>query len=235
MRDGLFSCLGCCSNLCLFTVFLNSGAEEKGKTKKAINQDTFWWVLLYFLLWAHSCQAEIDNPLSKHVLFVKRCRDFWYILLPSLESLDLFTSVDMKLNCKINFSASVRILALFGSFIFYPLHQSVHYSVILILSHAVLHEVHVDMIFQACLLCLMTVEWNTELCLFQLNVVCFSDPNGGPNGHIQGSFLCHLPTPIEISESPETSPSGSISSPPRPNSSYYKPPPPMYPYKSHAR
>ncbi|XP_024389748.1 uncharacterized protein [Physcomitrium patens] len=61
------------------------------------------------------------------------------------------------------------------------------------------------------------------------------DPNGGPNGHIQGSFLCHLPTPIEISESPETSPSGSISSPAHPNSSYYKPPPPLYPYQSHAR
>uniref|UniRef100_A0A7I4D1Q3 Protein kinase domain-containing protein n=1 Tax=Physcomitrium patens TaxID=3218 RepID=A0A7I4D1Q3_PHYPA len=61
------------------------------------------------------------------------------------------------------------------------------------------------------------------------------DSNGGPNGHIQGSFLCHLPTPIEISESPETSPSGSISSPLHPNSTYYKPPPPMYPYQSHAR
>ena len=60
-----------------------------------------------------------------------------------------------------------------------------------------------------------------------------ADPNGGPNGHIQGSFLCHLPTPIEVSESPETSPPGSISSPP--HLSFYKPPPPMYPYQSHAR
>jgi hypothetical protein len=53
-----------------------------------------------------------------------------------------------------------------------------------------------------------------------------------PNGHMQGSFLCHLPTPMEVSESPESSPPGSISSPPQ--MTYYQEQA-AYPYKSHVR
>ncbi|KAH8958653.1 hypothetical protein BDL97_06G036600 [Sphagnum fallax] len=52
------------------------------------------------------------------------------------------------------------------------------------------------------------------------------DPSAGGNGHLQGSFLCHLSSPIELLESPESSPPGSISSPPHLN---------LYPTKAHAR
>jgi serine/threonine kinase 38 len=58
------------------------------------------------------------------------------------------------------------------------------------------------------------------------------DPTDRPNGHMQGSFLCHLPTPMEVSESPESSPPGSISSPPQ--MTYYQEQA-AYPYKSHVR
>ncbi|CAK9197534.1 unnamed protein product [Sphagnum troendelagicum] len=58
------------------------------------------------------------------------------------------------------------------------------------------------------------------------------DPTDRPNGHMQGSFLCHLPTPMEVSESPESSPPGSISSPI--HMGYYQEQP-AYAYKSHVR